>query len=49
MSILSNTRKVLIIILTVFIIVFALAVPFSTRNIDKLAYVIALGIDVRSK
>lgn len=46
MNILSNVRKVLIIILAIFVIVFALAVPFSTRNIDKLAYVIALGLDI---
>lgn len=48
MVFLSNIRKVLIIILTIFIIIFALAVPYNTRNIDKLAYVIALGIDVRT-
>lgn len=36
-------------ILIVIIVFFTLSGSFNTRNIDKLAYVIALGIDVRSK
>lgn len=36
-------------ILIVIIVCFTLSGSFNTRNIDKLAYVVALGIDVRSK
>lgn len=46
MSSLSNIRKVAIILLVIFILLFALSAPYSTHNIDKLAYVIALGLDV---
>lgn len=48
MNFVLNIRKIFIILLSVFIIVFALSAPYSTRNIDKLAYVIALGLDVGS-
>lgn len=46
MSIASNVKKISIILLAVFVILFALSAPYSTHNIDKLAYVIALGLDV---
>lgn len=46
MSFISNLRKIFIILLSAFIIIFALSAPYSTHNIDKLAYVIALGLDV---
>ena len=46
MSFVTNIKKISIVLLAVFIIIFALSAPYSTRNIDKLAYVIALGLDV---
>lgn len=46
MRIWINIKKVLIIFLSLFIVSFSLSAPYSTRNIDKLAYVIALGLDI---
>lgn len=46
MSVTSNTRKIFILLLAIFVILFALSAPYSTHNIDKLAYVIAMGLDV---
>ena len=43
-----NIKKLLIVLLALFILFFALSAPYSTRNIDKLAYVLALGLDVGS-
>ncbi len=40
-------KKTLIVILAIIIVLFALSGMYATHNIDKLAYVIALGIDVR--
>lgn len=42
----SHLKKVLIMFLAIFIVIFSLSAPYSTGNIDKLAYVIALGLDV---
>ena len=42
----NNIKKFLIIFLALFIIIFALSAPYSTHNIDKLAYVLAFGLDV---
>ena len=39
-------KRILIILLALFILLFALSSPYSTHNIDQLAYVIALGLDV---
>ncbi len=38
-------RKILVAILAVLIVLFALSGVYATRNIDKLAYVIAIGLD----
>ena len=46
MRIWINIKKVLIIFLSLFIVFFSLSAPYSTRNIDKLAYVLALGLDI---
>lgn len=46
MSILSRFKRIFILLLTIAIILFALSGVYATHNIDKLAYVIALGIDV---
>lgn len=46
MSVASNARKIFILLLAIFVILFALSAPYSTHNIDKLAYVIAMGLDV---
>lgn len=46
MNIASNVKRIAIVILFIFIVLFALSAPYSTQNIDKLAYVIALGLDV---
>ena len=40
MRIWINIKKVLIIFLSLFIVFFSLSAPYSTRNIDKLAYVL---------
>ena len=42
----SHFKKVLIMFLAIFIVIFSLSAPYSTGNIDRLAYVIALGLDV---
>lgn len=39
-------KKFIYVILAIFIVLFALSGVYSTRTIDKLAYVIALGLDV---
>lgn len=44
-----HSKHFLTFILIVVIVCFTLSGVFNTRNIDKLAYVVALGIDVRSK
>ena len=46
MRIWINIKKVLIIFLSLFIVFFSLSAPYRTRNIDKLAYVLALGLDI---
>lgn len=46
MNVASNLKKIAVAILLIFIILFALSAPYSTKNIDKLAYVLALGLDV---
>ena len=42
-------KKTLIVILAIFVVLFALSGIYASHNIDKLAYVIALGLDVRRK
>lgn len=46
MKILTHFRKIAIIFLSIFIVLFALSGAYNTQNIDRLAYVIALGLDV---
>lgn len=46
MNVLTDIKKITIILLVVFVITFSLSAPYSSHNIDKLAYVVALGIDV---
>lgn len=41
-----HLKKFIYVILAIFIVLFALSGVYSTRTIDKLAYVIALGLDV---
>lgn len=43
---LSLLRKIFFIILAVFIVIFSISGVYSTKNLDNLAYVIALGLDV---
>lgn len=42
-------KKTLIVLLSIFIVLFALSGIYASHNIDKLAYVAALGLDVRRK
>lgn len=46
MRIASNLKKILFFLAALFVILFSLSSPYSTHNIDKLAYVIAMGLDV---
>lgn len=38
-------RRIIIILLSVFIVIFALSGAYNSQNIDRLAYVIAIGLD----
>ncbi|MGN1326671.1 MAG: hypothetical protein ACI4VQ_01090, partial [Clostridia bacterium] len=42
----SHLKKIIYLILAIFIVLFALSGVYSTRNIDNLAYIIAIGLDV---
>ena len=46
MRIWINIKKVLINFSIIIYVFFSLSAPYSTRNIDKLAYVLALGLDI---
>lgn len=46
MKFLTHFRKFVIVILGIFIVIFALSGAYNTQNIDRLAYVIAIGLDV---
>lgn len=42
-------KKTLAVLLFILFILFALSGVYASHNIDKLAYVISLGLDVRRK
>ena len=46
MNTLPTTKKILFLLIMISIIIFSLALPYNTHNLDKLAYAIALGLDV---
>lgn len=46
MNTLPAIKKILIVLIITAIIIFSLALPYNTNNIDKLAYAIAIGLDV---
>ena len=45
MKILTHFRRIIVILLSIFIIIFALSGAYNSQNIDRLAYVIAIGLD----
>ena len=48
MKFFRNNRKLIASLIIIVFVVFTLAEVYSTHNISKLAYVVALGIDVGS-